>query len=82
MWPVAMTKRHLDTGADDARRKNDATPTVQEPSSSSEVKRSNTEAIHRSDAEAEKALNSARLLEERRAAKRASATPMDDGGCS
>ena len=37
--------------------------------------RFNIEAIRRADAEAEKALKRARLLEERRAAKRASATP-------
>ena len=40
-------------------------------------KRSNIEAIRRADAEAEKALTRARLLEERRAAKQASATPTD-----
>ena len=49
-------------------------PTVQEPSSGSGVKRSNIEAIRRADAEAEKALTRARLLQERRAAKRTSAT--------
>ena len=82
MWPVATTKRLLDTGADDARgdheakrRKDDTTPMVQEPSSGFGLKRSNIEAIRRADAEAEKALERARLLEERRAAKRASATP-------
>ena len=82
VWPVATTKRLLDTGADDARGdheakriKDDATPIVQEPSSGSGLKRSNIEAIRRADAEAEKALERARLLEERRAAKRASATP-------
>ena len=87
VWPVATTKRLLDIGADDARgdheakrRKDDATPTLQEPSSGSGVKRSaaNIEAIRRADAEAEKALKRARLLDERRAAKRASATPMDE----
>ena len=50
----------------------------QEPSSVSGVKRSNIEAIRRADAEAEEALKLARLLDERRAAKRASATPMDE----
>ena len=67
-----MTKRLLDAGADDARgdheakrRKDDVTPMEQEPSSSSGVKRSNIEAIRRADAEAEKALKRARLLEER-----------------
>ena len=50
----------------------------QEPSSSSGVKRSNVEAIRRADAEAEKAVKRAKMLEERRAAKRASATPMDE----
>ena len=42
------------------------------------MKRSNSEAIRRADAEAEKALKRAKVLEERRAAKRASPTPMDD----
>ena len=51
---------------------------AQEPSSGSEVKRSNLEAIRRADAEAEKAVKRAQMLEERRAAKRASATPMDE----
>ena len=85
MWPVATTKRLLNTGANDARgdheakrRKDDATPTVQEPSSGSGVKRSNIEAVRRADAEADRALKRARLLDERRAAKRASATPMDE----
>ena len=80
MWPFATTKSLLDTGADDARedqeakrRKDDATPKVQEPSSGSGVKRSNIESIRRADAEAAKARKRARLLEERRAAKRASA---------
>ena len=50
---------------------------TQEPSSGSGVKRSNLEAIRRADAEAEKALKRARLLDERRAAKRASATPEE-----
>ena len=87
MWPVASTKRLLDTGADDARddheskrhKNSDATvPMAQEPSSGSGVKRSNSEAIRRADAEAEKALKRAEVLEERRAAKRQSATPMDE----
>ena len=42
------------------------------------VKRSNVEAIRRADAEAEKALKRAKVLEERRAEKRSSATPMDE----
>ena len=42
------------------------------------MKRSNIEAIRRADAEAEKALKCVKMLEERRAAKRASATPMDE----
>ena len=41
------------------------------------VKRSNFEAIRRADAEAEKALKRAQVQEERWAAKRATATPMD-----
>ena len=50
----------------------------QEPSSGFGVKRSDLEAIRRADAEAEKDLKRARMLEERRAAKRESATPMDE----
>ena len=42
------------------------------------MKRSNLEAIRRADTEAEKALKRATVLEERRAAKRQSATPMDE----
>ena len=45
---------------------------AQEPSSGSCVKRSNLEAIRLADADAEKALKRAKVLEERRAAKRAS----------
>ena len=51
---------------------------AQERSSGSGVKRSNVEAIRRADAEAEKALKRAKVLKERRAAKRASTTPMDE----
>ena len=43
-----------------------------------ESKRFNIEAIRRVEAEAENALKRERLLEERRAAKRPSATPMDE----
>ena len=50
----------------------------QEPSSGSCLKRSNLEAIRRADAEAEKALKHAKVLEERPAAKRQSATPMEE----
>ena len=50
---------------------------AQEPSSGSGVERSNIETIRRADSEAEKALKRARLLEERRAAKEASATPEE-----
>ena len=87
MWAVASTKRLLDTGADDARddhgskrhQNSDGTvPMAQETSSGSGVKRSDSEAIRRADAEAEKALKRAKVLEERRAAKRESATPMDE----
>ena len=87
MWPVATTKRLLGTGADDAcgdheakRRKDDGTPALQEPSCGSGIKRSATdiETMRRADAEAEKALKRSRVLGERRAAKRASATPMDE----
>ena len=87
MWPVATTKRFLDSGADDAchdheskrhKSSHGAVPMAQEPSSGSGVKRSNLEAVRRADAEAEKALKRAKLPEERRAAKRAPATPMDE----
>ena len=87
MWPVATTKRFLDTGADDARddheskrhkSSDDTVPMAQEPSSGSGVKSSNLEAIRRADAEAEKALKRAKLQEERRAARRASATSQSD----
>ena len=87
MWPVASTKRLLDTGADDARddheserhtSSDDTVPMAQEPSFGSGVKRSNLEAIRRADAEAEKALKRAKVLQEWRAAKRASATLMDE----
>ena len=80
MWPVASTKRLLDTGADDARddheskrhkNSDDTVPMAQETSSGYGVKRSNLKAIRRADAEAEKALKRAKVLEERRAAKRA-----------
>ena len=83
MWPVAMT-RLLDTSTDDARgdheakRKDDATPTLQEPSSGVKRSAAKIEAIRRADAEAERALKRERMLDERRAAKRASATPMDE----
>ena len=87
MWPVASTKRLLDTGPDDARddhepkghkNSDDTVPMAQEPSSGSGVKRSDVEAIRRADAEAEEAFKRAKVLEERRAAKRQSATPMDE----
>ena len=87
MWTVATTRRLQHTGADDARddheskrhtSSDDDVPMAQEPSSASGVKRSKLEAIRRADAEAEKAVNRAKMLEERRAAKRASATPMDE----
>ena len=60
------SKRHKDS-QDSARRlaaNHDTVPMAQEPSSGSDVKRSNIEAIRRADAEAEKALKRARLLEE------------------
>ena len=53
-------------------------PAAQEPSSGSGLKRTNLEAIRSADAEAEKALERTKVLEDRRAAKRASATPMDE----
>ena len=73
------SKRHKDS-QDSARKhaaNDDTVPMAQEPSSGSGVKRSNLEAIRRADAEAEKPLKRARLLEERRAAKTASATPEE-----
>ena len=74
MWPVATTKRLLDTGAGDARddpeskrhkSSDDTVPMAQEHSSGSGVKRSNLEAIRRADAEAEKAVKRSKMLEER-----------------
>ena len=56
----------------------DTVPMAQEPSSGSGVKRLNLEAIRRADAEAEKALKRATVLEGRRVLKRASATTMDE----
>ena len=66
------------TSQNDTKNSDDTVPMAQEPSSRSSVKRSNVEAIRRVDAEAEKALKRDKVLEERRAAKRASATPMDE----
>ena len=66
------------TSQNDTKNSDDTVSMVQEPSSGSGVKRSNVEATRRADAEAEKALKRAKVLEERRAAKRASATPMDE----
>ena len=68
------------TGQSDTKSSDDTVPMAQEPSSGSDLKRSNLESIRRADAdaEAEKALKRAKVLEERRAAKRASATPMDE----
>ena len=86
MWLVEKTKRLLDTGADDARGDHESerhkhsadTADGTGTSSGSGVIRSNLEAIRLADAESEKALKRAKMLEERRAAKRASATPMDE----
>ena len=87
VWPHATTKRLLDTGADDARDdheskrhkcSDDIVSMAQELSSGSGVKRSNLEAIRRADAEAERAAKRAKLQEERRAAKRASATSLNE----
>ena len=85
MWLVASTKRLVDTGADDARddqeskrHKNADDSEPMGPSPGSGVKRSNLEAIRHADAEAEKAVKRAKMLEELRAMKRASATPMDE----
>ena len=87
MWSVATTKRLLETVADDPRddheskrhkSSDDTVPMAQELSSGSGVKRSNLEAIRRADVEAEKAVKRAKMLEERRAVKRATAIPMDE----
>ena len=67
---VHESKRH--------KNSDDTVPMAQEPSSGSGVKRSNLEAIRSADADAEKAFKRAKVLEERRAAKRASATPLDE----
>ena len=88
MWPVVTMKRLLDTGADDARDDHEPTrhkssddtvddtvPMAQEPSSGFWCEtfkpRSNPAML----TEAEKAVKRAKLKEERRVAKRASATP-------
>ena len=72
------SNRHKDP-QDSARKlaaNDDTVPMAKEPSSGPGVKRSKIEAICRADAEAEeKALKRARLLEEGRAAKKASSTP-------
>ena len=69
MWPVASTKRRLDTGVDDARddheskrhkNSDDSVSMTQEPSFGSGV-RSNIESIRRADAEAGKALQRAKV---------------------
>ena len=87
IWSVTATKRLLDIGTDDVRvdheskrQKSDETLGQKEPSSSSGIKRStaDVEAMRRADAEAEKALKRARMLERRRAAKRTSATPLHE----
>ena len=57
------------TGQND-KNSDDTVPMAQEPSSGSGVKRSNSEAIRRADAETEKVLKRAHVLEERRAAKK------------
>ena len=74
MWPVASTKRLLDTGTDDARDDHES----KRHKNSDDTVPSNIEAIRRADAEAEKALKRSKVLEERRAAKRQSATPIDE----
>ena len=86
MWSVTATKRFLDTGADDvrvdheSRQKCAETHEQEESSSSSGIKRSSAdvETMRRAGAEAERSFKRARMLEERRAANRASATPMDE----
>ena len=68
----------MTTSQSDTKTLDDTVPMAQEPSSGSGAKRSNLEAICRADAEAEKASKRSKVLEERRAAKRASATPTDE----
>ena len=86
MSTVSSTKRLLDTGANDVRddyeskrhkTSDDLVSMAKEPSSGSGMKRSNFDSLRRADAEAEKALTFARVLEERRAAKRESATSLN-----
>ena len=69
---VACRDNETTSGADDDRddheskrhkSSDDTVPMAQEPSSGSGVKRSNLEAIRRADAEAEKALKRAKVLE-------------------
>ena len=76
-WTVVQMTHVMITSQNDTKPLT-TLPMTQEPFSGSGVKRSNVEAIRRGDAEAEKALKRAKVLEERRAAKRASATPMDE----
>ena len=76
-WTLVQMTHVMTTSQSDTKTLT-TLPMAQEPSSGSGVKRSNLEAIRRADAEAEKALKRAKVLEERRAAKRASATPMDE----
>ena len=91
MWPASTTTQRLpDLRPDDARpemakdhaakrqRREHASPMQQELSPSSGYMRSATdaEALRRADAQAENALRRARMLEERRAGNRASATPL------
>ena len=73
-WTLVQMMHVMTTSQSDTKCSDDTVPMAQEPSFGSGVKRSNIEAIRRADAEAEKALQLARLLEARRAAKKASAT--------
>ena len=69
---------HVMTTSQSDKSSDNTVPMAQEPSSGSGVNRSNLEAIRRADTEAEKARKRATLQEERRAAKRASATSLNE----
>ena len=69
---------HVMITSQNDQNSDDIVPMAQDFPSGSGVKRSNIEAIRRADAKAEKALKRSKVLEERRAAKRQSATPLDE----
>ena len=75
-WTLVQMTHVMTTSQSDTKVLTTLCRMAQEPSSGSGVKRSNLEAIRRADVE--KAVKRAKMLEERRAARRASATPMDE----